>query len=102
METASTTPTATEPRVIKLADMVNDVRYDDVVETLRYVTEAAAPGGKYEKEGFVPTKIVCVMVDERDGRYNVKVRPSATKTSETVALLELAKQLEIRDMFTPE
>ena len=89
----------TEPTVIRLADKVDDVRYDDVEETLRYVSEALKPDGVYAREGYRPTKVIVVMVDEHDDSYHMKVRPSQMKTSEGVALLELAKHAEIHSMF---
>jgi hypothetical protein len=90
----------TEPTVIRLADKVDDVRYDNVQETLRYVLESLEPGGRYEKDGYRPTKVIVVMVDEHDEMYHIKSRPSQMKTSEGVALLELAKHAEIHSMFT--
>lgn len=86
--------------VLKLADKVDDVRYETVLSTLEDVLRMAQPDGYYEKEqDFVATHCVVVMVDTRNRRYTVKSRSSAMTTSEEVALLEIAKNCAIASMF---
>lgn len=91
-----------KPVILRLTEHVSDVRYDDVRETIRYVGESLEPGGRYEQEGFTPTSCVVIMVDDRGNMYNIKVRPSALKRSEIVAMLAIAQAQEVRSMFVPE
>lgn len=89
-------------QILKLADAVDDVRYDSVEETLHWVLAQFEAGGAYEEQGFHPTKCVVVMVDEHNRGYWTKTRPSAMKTSEELALLEVAKQTVLREMLGGE
>jgi hypothetical protein len=86
--------------VIKLADTVDDVRFDTVHDVLRRALDLCEPGGVYEtRDGFVPTKVVIVLVDEHGEKFHIKALQSAGKLSETVALLDIAKQRTINDMY---
>jgi len=89
----------TEATVLKLADRVEDVRYETVKSTLENALKNAQPGEFWEESGFVPTRCVLVFVDERNGGYSTKVMQSAGKVSETIALLEIVKMCEYRSMY---
>lgn len=84
--------------IIRLCDKVDDVRYDTAEEVICWVGEAMTPGGVWESEGFRPTSLVVIAVDETGGKYHAKVRPSAMKTSEILSLLEVAKHMQLRRM----
>lgn len=88
-----------ESTVLRLTDAVSDVRYEDVRSTLERTLELMKPGEKFEADGFSPTHCAIVMVDERGAGYTVRLLCSQGSTSKIIALLEIAKQLEIRSMF---
>ena len=85
--------------LIKLTDKVEDVRYEDVQSTLKRASEYVAPNGEYSKENYVATKVVVVLVDEHEGRYNIRIVQSHSKLSESISLLELAKFKQMQTMF---
>lgn len=88
--------------VVKLTERVEDVRFEDVQSTLERALEYIKPGGAYATEQprpFVPTKVVCIFVDEHEGRYTLKLVQSQGKVSETIALLEIMKNRELNYMF---
>ena len=96
MDPRSATPTA--DNVVRLAEKVSDSRYDDVQSTFDDVLGALATTGRWAEEGFVAKHVIIVALDDRDGAYNTKLRTSSMKISEAVALLEVAKQVYLRDL----
>jgi hypothetical protein len=85
--------------VLKLTDRIEDVRYEDVMSTLTRAVAYNEPGGEYEREGFQATKAVVLLVDERGGRYDIRIVQSQTKMSDSISLLELAKFKQMQTMF---
>lgn len=86
-------------KVFKLADRVEDVRYETVKSTLENALQYAQPGDHWESTDFVPTRCVLVFVDERAGKVRYKQLQSAGKLSDTIALLEIAKNRVLNEMF---
>ena len=85
----------TEP--IKLADRVDDVRYDTTVDCLTRVLDRVQNGYKSDPD-FHATGVLVVLVDQTGGRYYVKRECSSLKTSELIALLQVALHQELKQL----
>lgn len=88
--------------IVRLADKVRDVRYDQPADTLRDMLNYLESGWYEREQDFVPTSCVVIMLDARNGAYRTKVRPSAMKTSETIALLQVSMATMLNDLLRSE
>lgn len=76
--------------VIKISDVKNDNRFITPMNTLCDAMDDIA------SEKKKPTKLIVLMLDDADGKYDMSFYASNLKASEVVALFEIQKDVFVR------